>query len=773
MSDYFSGRVHTVVFSNEDQSFYILRMLIDGSDKLETVRGTVPGLSVREGTWFGFDAVWESHSKYGPQLKITKAPVMKTGWTPETATEALSSHGIATSLVNKVRLHYGDDDFIESLGDLEKIKQVEGVTDFAAELIVDRWNTARALFKTVNFLTELDLPKVKVDKVWAKFGDETERIISENPWSLVEIEGVSFSHADEIARKMGLDPSSIERVKGAILENLSESSREGHVYQDAQGLTYGVKKLCPGVSNKEIADGVKALHTEGRVVVDKEEGEVALYVPTRHNMEVQCARILIDRVHTACLKGEALEAYEGRLGAVGERSQEALEAKKSLDEIVEAALDDWFSTSKFELTATQRKGALNALTQPVSILTGLPGTGKTSTLRTVVKLLQDMGEEFLLVAPTGIAAKRLKSVTGADASTIHRALGAKGASDDDDREATYAGVVGDSSDKRSEEGWDVWSFSEDEPHPAKVVIVDESSMVDLHLLYRLLCCTASATRLVFVGDAAQLPSVGPGNVLRDLVDSGVFPTVALKDIFRQKDTSDIVIAAHAIHEGRVPSFEEESKDFRVVHIRDEGEILRGILNVTSKLHDEGKNFQVLSPRHKGTLGVTNLNVALRDQLNPMAPGVKQMRFNSEVLREGDRVMIAKNSYRYEIFNGDVGKVVSINKDKSEVEIKIWGPPVTHVRLPFKEAARFLRMAYTVTVHKSQGQEYDFIVIPWVASFKNQLQRNLIYTAITRAKKKVIILGHPRALEISVKRSEVDKRNTRLPSRLRREVGGRT
>jgi exodeoxyribonuclease V alpha subunit len=290
-------------------------------------------------------------------------------------------------------------------------------------------------------------------------------------------------------------------------------------------------------------------------------------------------------------------------------------------------------------------------------------------------------------------------------------------------------------------------------------------MVDQHLLFRLLTCTSKKCRLVFVGDAAQLPSVGPGNVLRDLITSDMFPVVDLQEIFRQDEASDIVLAAHAIHSGVVPKFPEKSKDFTFAEISDEQKIQNTLTATVKKLYDKKVNFQVLSPRHGGPLGVTNLNLRIRDLLNPKSPGLKEMRLGAETIREGDRIMVSKNNYKYEIFNGDVGKVVRLDQQAKQVEIKIWGTPVVHVRMSFKEAPAHLRMAYCVTVHKSQGQEYDVILMPWVNSFGRQLQRNLIYTAITRAKKKVILVGHPPAMGKAVNNNKVDARNTLLPDRI--------
>jgi exodeoxyribonuclease V alpha subunit len=461
-----------------------------------------------------------------------------------------------------------------------------------------------------------------------------------------------------------------------------------------------------------------------------------------------------------------------QLGTVGPKTEKAAKRKGAkLRTVAKTAIKEWTQHGNLKLADHQLEGAVSALVDPVSVLTGLPGTGKTTTLKVVVKVLQDANVPFLLVAPTGIAAKRLTSVTGAEASTIHRAFGAKGMETDDERESTYAGIVGSSGQGVAEDGSkEFWEHSSNNPHPAKVVIVDESSMVDQHLLFRLLTCTAKTCRLVFVGDADQLPSVGPGNVLRDLISSELFPVTALREIFRQDEASDIVIAAHAINRGDKPEFEKGSKDFVFAEVRNEHQILDTITATVQKLYEKRANFQVLSPRHSGTLGVTNLNLRIRELLNPKTPGLREMRLGQETVREGDRVMVSKNNYRYEIFNGDVGKVMSLDQKEKIVAMKIHGPPVMQVHMKFKDAPQYLRMAYCVTVHKSQGQEYDVILMPWSNSFRFQLQRNLLYTAITRARKKVILVGHPEALKKAVDNNKVDARNTLFPDRLRELLG---
>jgi exodeoxyribonuclease V alpha subunit len=384
-----------------------------------------------------------------------------------------------------------------------------------------------------------------------------------------------------------------------------------------------------------------------------------------------------------------------------------------------------------------------------------------------------MGIPFLLVAPTGIAAKRMSTITGSDAATIHRAFGARGFTrSDQERKATYVGVVGESTRKDTRHsGGEEWEYGPGNPHPARMVILDEASMLDLHMLYRLLTATRSTCQIVFVGDPFQLPSVGPGDVLRDLVRAKVFPHSHLTQIWRQEGTSGIVIAAHEVHAGRTPT--SDGKDFVLLPAPDEEEASDLIVAIARKLYDKKANFQVLSPRHAGDAGVTTLNHRLRLALNPASSGVVEMRLGGSVVREGDRIMVVKNDYNMGVYNGDVGKVARIDRRAKEIEVKIFeglGLPSRLIRYRFSDASRALRLAYAQTVHKSQGQEYDVIVLPVLSSFGRQLQRNLFYTAITRAKKKVLVVGSASAIARAVSNNRAEKRNTLLAERLIDRLG---
>ena len=801
MGTYFSGRVHSVIFSNPAQDFYILRVVLDRqeddavemfsvvSNKPVVVKGNIPGLKIEVNSWFGFEGKWVNHPQHGRQLSITKAPVMKGEWNVDTAVSMLCAHGVGERVCQRLASHFGEM-FLEVLnaGDVDALKGVPSITPFTAQHVVNRWKLVRAYFQTLEFLSDAGVPKTKIGQVWAKLGDKAEEVLSDDPWALVRIDGIKFDQADEVALRLGLDMNSPNRVRGATLYSVKDGRGMGHLYLSTAEMVGSVQGHVPATKAQQVAEALASLHKSKDIIVDRttRRGTTAIYEPWSHLLEQKGAELLCARMTTADPFNpapvpkpksltEALSTtvvpYPKAIAGVGPAAMKAFEKDpEDLVHIAKSALEDWSAGSHIVLSAPQMVGALNALTAPVSVLTGLPGTGKTTTLQAVVSILKDAEIPFLLCAPTGIAAKRMSSLTGAEAATIHRAFGARGWKKGEDREATYVGVVGgahgvETSDGSAEE----WGHGPDNPHPARVVICDEFSMVDQHLLYRILTCTSPTCRLVFVGDAAQLPSVGAGNVLRDIIETKQFPTVALTEIFRQEETSDIVIAAHATHRGEVPptSMGKDS-DFNLIGLRSESEILDTVVKIAGKLYGNRENFQVLSPRHAGTLGVTNLNQKLRDVINPKAPGLGEMRLGSEVVREDDRVMVVKNNYDLGIFNGDVGKIVRVDLKAGKVEIKIHGPPVQHVIIPSKDAPSYLRMAYAMTVHKSQGQEYDVIVLPMTKGFGHQLQRNLFYTAITRARKRVIIVGHSEAMAKAVYNDREDLRNTLFPDRLMAE-----
>lgn len=771
---YYSGRVQSVLFSNEETAFYIVKLVLDeegdllgllsGTTKAPvTVKGTVPGLALKENTWFGFEGKWVRHSQYGKQIEITRAPVLKGGWSPEIACNMLTANGVGSGIMLSIRNHFTDDgEFMAALDDAALLEQVPGLAKFSALHVVSRWVAVQAHFKALQFLNDLGLPPGRIKSIWRHFPDDVEKMLVSNPWQLVEVEGITFQHADEVARKLGLVDKA-NQIKGAVLYACKSGLGFGHMYLQTGTIYQMVQSMVPDTEKGLIIQALADLYKESKLVIDKKTrpGLTAIYEPWAYQMEVDSAQLIHVRSEAAAFKeDERTEKYLHALGSVGPLT-EAMAVNGTVDSVVRTAIEEWGGQAQLTLSDPQKEGIYNALTAPVSVLAGLPGTGKTTSLRAAVRILQDAGMPFLLCAPTGIAAKNLSARTGALASTIHRAFAAQGQAEND-RDRTYLGVVGESQVASLASGDEGWGYGPHHLHPAEVVIVDEASMLDQHLLFRLLSCTKPDARLVFVGDYAQLPSVGPGNVLRDLITSDAFPTVKLTQIFRQGDTSGIVYAAHAMVNDRVP---DTDKDFNLVQIEREEDVLDAILTLARKFYERRRNFQILSPKHRGTVGVTNLNERLRSLLNPASPGLAETGFGSETVREGDRVMVIKNEYRFGLYNGDVGKVARVDRSKKIVQIAIFGEPPLYVDLDFKDVPKLLVLAYATTVHKAQGLEYDCIVMPLVRGFHHQLQRNLLYTAITRARKQVILVGHRDALVKAVHNSKEDARATLFLDRL--------
>jgi len=740
----YSGRVAAIIYQNDD--FRIAKVVLDGEATTSvTVTGAFPAQNVVVGSWVSFAGKWITHRQYGRQISVTRSPVAVQRWTEERSISALSANGVGPQLRLQLLIHAESRgmSLVEMLdaGDLTG----SGLDEMSALFVITRWRALKAHLDAALFLSEAGVPARVIGKVWSVLGDELEEKITEDPWILVRVAGIKFAEADEVARRLNVPLSNEGRLSGAVLTAVQDVAKEGHVYALTGQVLNAVNKMIPGaeIPSSQIAAAITLLHGQKQLVVERNnEGTVLLYDPWTHRMEVECAEIL---------------------------SQRHAEAGEGLDKAyAEDELNKWAQGHQVTLTETQRLAALRVLTVPVSVFTGLPGTGKTTTLRAAVSVLKDASIPFLLVAPTGIAAKRLASVTGSDASTVHRAFAAKGwKKDASERESTYVGIVGleqgtsDDDTKKQE-----WGHGPENPHPAQVVIVDESSMLDLHMLYRLLQGTLPTCRMVFVGDPFQLPSVGAGDVLRDLAASKAFPHTHLHEIFRQEGTSGIVVAAHDVHAGRMPDVEQP--DFKLIEAYDDKIASLLVMQIAKRLYDKSVNFQVLSPRHAGDAGVTNLNEMLRLAINPPSGSRAERNLAGSVVREGDRIMVVKNDYERSVYNGDVGKVNRINHKTKELVIHVFaepGQPRQEIRYNLKDGSPPIRLAYAQTIHKSQGQEYDIIVVPMLESFGWQLQRNLLYTAITRAKKRVLIVGTRHAVWKAVQNDKANKRNTHLLGRL--------
>lgn len=778
----YSGNVENIIFHNAEDDFYILRVRLDktlvGYPNPMIARGRILGIVPKKGTWFSFDAVLDRHPKHGNQMKIRKAPVMKKHMGKESISGILISQGVSPLIARQLVLKFGDLSYskLNSPNAVEHLSKLDGVTPVIAEFVSQKWKSYMAFFEAMDFFEEVGIPKKKYNLVWKTFGKEAKEVLSSNPWRLTRIEGIAFAQADEVARKLHCSMDSPERLEGACLSAITSWRGMGHLYLSVEDVKDSVSRsLSKSVSISEVKASLKKLDEQKDIVFEhflSVSGKTyeSAYTKWNYTLETKGAELLHNRNIWATLGDKSERAlYKYSLIKCVHPDIEAnnLEAS-SIEDCIKVALDFECEANNLQLSDAQYQAALNALLHPVSIITGLPGTGKTTTLKIVVAVLQRAGITFRLVAPTGIASKRLKQVTGVEASTIHRAFGSKLSKEEKEeeeankREQTYYGIVGEGSAKITGGEGERWTHQ----LPDQVLICDEASMVDQHLLFRMLEGTNPRCRVVFVGDSAQLPSVGAGNVLREMIESSLFPVVSLTEIYRQSDTSDIVYAAHDIYKGKVPELKaSKDLDFVFLPIQSETQILHTIKGLSDRLFKAREKFQVMSPRHSGELGVTNLNLHLRELLNPEGSDTKNhIRVGEQILREEDRVMIIKNDYGKGVFNGDTGKVYRIQPDK-KVIVKVHGANPFYVDFTPKEVYHYLRLAYATTVHKMQGQETDIIVFPIVTGFRSQLQRNLFYTAITRAKKRVILLGHAAAVERAIFNPHEDQRNTLFRERL--------
>lgn len=595
-------------------------------------------------------------------------------------------------------------------------------------------------------LSEAGVSLSVLNSLWKDLSFNPDDVLA-NPWMLV-YRGVTFNSADEIAKSLLKDKYQFDhpkRLEASVFWSMLQGVYQGHSHLDSNTV-FKDTSILTGVSNpQEIAYTIKRMKEADPpqiVVEDCGEGKgKALYLPSFYRMEVEVADLL---------KSPLRSEYDP------------------------SDIDMIKGYTRYPLTDTQIEAIQQGLSEPVSIITGLPGTGKTTILNTLCKILNDRGEKVLLVAPTGIAAKRASSLTGLEAMTIHRAFGAGQPSDDKaDDKSDYEGVkksqdedsnpkpIGRSTNPTQE----VWKYHPHSPRDETVVIVDEASMVDLHLMWRMMRGISPKCRLIMVGDIEQLPPVGAGFVLFDLIKSRAIPRIHLSEIFRQGEGSGVAKSAHAIHRGEVP---QPNNDYLFVDRYSSQDILDTLVSTCKELQMDEVDFHVVSPTHHGKVGVTNLNRELRAVLNPSYMGggfhsEKEIRVGKESIRVGDRVMVTKNEYDLGVFNGDIGKVQSIGR--GSVDILIKGVQDQLLSLPMDAVGSLLRLAYATTVHKSQGLEYDVIVMPMTTEHSsNLLQRPLLYTAITRAKDKVILIGDRDAVAICVGNVNAGTKYSRLHHR---------
>ena len=723
------GYVDHIIYSNPDNGYTVLELVCNGD--VLTLTGQMGGIS--EGESISAEGEYVTHPSYGEQFAVSRFEI--------TEPEDLDSierylsfggiKGIGRAMAARIVKHFKYDTLRVLDEEPERLAEIRGISPRGAALIAEQVAEKRDLRQAMMFLQKYGISYALAGKIYDLYGPELYTVVETNPYRIADdIPGVGFKIADGIAQKSGIAFDSDFRIRSGIYYVLLNAVSQGHVYLPLDVLLEQAQALL-SVPAEYMDKHVMDLVMDGRVTVKTAGEERRVYAAVYYHMEQNVARMLLT------LNGR-VEPEEAEITAQLDR----ITAKEGLD-----------------ADAQQYKAVRSALTHGVTVITGGPGTGKTTTINAIIRLFEERNNTVKLAAPTGRAAKRMTETTGREAMTIHRLL-------------EFVGSPEDDAPVRFER-------NEDSPLEADVVIIDEASMVDIFLMHALLKAVPPWAKLILVGDANQLPSVGPGNVLADLIRSGLFEVVRLDRIFRQEEAGDIVINAHRIRNGEPVDVEKKSRDFLFVRRYESGRVLGAVCTLLKEklpayLSVEPQQIQVLTPMRKGALGVENLNAVLQQALNPPAKDRREMSMPWGVFREGDKVMQTRNDYQREwdvrndagfaadhgtgIFNGDIGTVLEINHFAEEMTVEF--DEGRRAVYPFRETEA-LELAYAVTVHKSQGSEYPAVVIPLISGPRPLMNRNLIYTAVTRARRCVCIVGVPETFLAMAKNDEEQKRYSGL------------
>jgi exodeoxyribonuclease V alpha subunit len=719
------GQIERITHHNDETDFTIARVKATGYRDLVTIVGIM--MAPTPGQVLRAVGEWTNHPQYGEQFKMVRYTTLVPA-TVAAMEKYLGSgliKGIGPVMAKRMVKAFGQDtlDIIED--DTDRLVEVAGIGRKRIERIRTAWAEQKEIREVMLFLQGHGVSSGYAAKIYKQYGNQSIDVVKENPYRLaMDIFGIGFVTADKIAENLGFTKDSAVRAEAGILYVLSRLSDEGHVYYPLEDL---VGKCCEilEVERPVVDQGLESLAAQRRLVMEAPlvTDELA---PADHTA------VYLTHFHV-CEKGIASRLTSLTAAPVVRRT---IDSEKACE---------WVQKElSLYLASSQIQAVRSSVDSKVLIITGGPGTGKTTIINAVLKIFGRVGLDILLAAPTGRAAKRMTEATGRDAKTIHRLL---------EFSPQHKG------------------FQKNEDHPLKcdLLVIDEASMIDTVLMYHLLKAVPLHATLILVGDVNQLPSVGPGNVLQDIISSRRVPVVQLTDIFRQAKDSAIIVNAHLINRGVIPPVDSADRtrtDYYFIE-KDEPEDALGVIMelVSSRIQkafrfDPVDDVQVLTPMNRGTVGAHNLNSELQKILNPRQDGITR---GTRSFRVGDKVMQIRNNYDKEVYNGDIGRIVRIDTEHQEVRMTFDGKTVSYEYSELDEIV----LAYAVSVHKSQGSEYPCVIIPLLTQHYMLLQRNLIYTAITRGKELVIVVGGKRAMAIAVKNDKTRKRFTRLDQRLRR------
>lgn len=711
------GTVDTIIFASQDNRFTVLKL---SPEKLSTqITVTLNGIAPLIGQLLEIEGEWVKHPKFGQQFKATTyktvAPTEISGIEKFLASGAIN--GIGPAMAKKIVAEFGEKTLEVIAKSPNELLKIPGIGKKTAEKISTSYLEQSELTEIMVWLENHGISNTYAGKIFAKYGSFAIDIMEKDIYRLFQdIEGIGFLTADKLAFNLGIQREDKRRIISGIDYALMQLCNNGHCCIPEMALVDKTAKILQ-VNNQIIFTILKERIDNGSLNTEVVGGETLIYPPYLYYAEKKVAmRLLQLQQATEPLSEDNLSLF----------------------------IKVWEKDNQIQLAQKQKEAIKACLHHGVLVLTGGPGTGKTTVIKGILSILKAQGLKIRLAAPTGRAAKHLSETTGQKALTIHRLLEANNLAQDDNLQLGFSKDIDDQLD-------------------ADVIILDEVSMVDIVLMHHFLNAVPDGCRIILVGDTDQLPAVGPGSVLKDIIRSQKIPAIRLDEIFRQAQTSMIIQNAHIINAGRLPDLRKQYSDFVFYELNDDTSITQKILDLCTKdLPHEGfdvlKDVQVLSPMHRFLCGVENLNLMLQEQLNPKK-NQDELKYSSQTFRVGDKVMHIRNNYQKNVFNGDIGFIQDINNEKLTVDY------FDHIVTYEKNELNELTLAYASSVHKSQGSEYKVVIIPLSTSHYIMLQRNLLYTAITRAKQKVIIIGSKKALMTAVQSNRTQKRYTLLAERL--------
>lgn len=730
-----TGYVGHIVFRNEENGYTVFHL--ENDDGEVTCVGNFN--FINEGEMLELTGEYVNHNVYGTQLKVASHVVKE----PEDLVSIeryLGSgavKGVGAALAGRIVRKFKEDTFRIIEEEPERLAEVKGISERKAREIAEQVEGKKDMRKAMIYLQKYGISTRLAAKIYQYYGMRVYKVLEENPYQLADnIEGVGFKTADEIAARIGIHTDSDYRIKSGLFYTLQQAVGEGHIYLPEEVLVRRAGELL-GVEIRDISKHVMDLCIEKKTVMKEGGNGLRIYPAHYYYLELNTAKMLHD-LNIDCEMPE--DMMERRLKKVEE-------------------------TEQIELDVMQHRAVIESIKHGLLVLTGGPGTGKTTTINTMIRFFESEGMSILLAAPTGRAAKRMTEATGYEAQTIHRLLEVNVNPEETDSAGGFM-------------------RNRQNPLEADVIIIDEMSMVDLPLMHALLSAVVPGTRLVLVGDVDQLPSVGPGSVLKDIITSDCFPVVTLTRIFRQAGESDIVVNAHKINAGEPVCLDNKSRDFFFLRRQDADTIIGVTIMLIQKklpryVGAEPGEIQVMTPTRKGLLGVERLNTILQRYLNPQDPKKTEKEINGRLFREGDKVMQIKNNYQLEwevttkfglavdkgagVFNGDMGVITEINQYTETIEVEF--DEARRVKYGF-DAVEELELAYAITVHKSQGSEYPAVIIPLLQGPRLLYNRNLLYTAVTRAKKCLTIIGSDTVFQEMIQNKNEQARYTSLAERIR-------